>query len=87
MSPSTRKGDTLRAGSDAFVRRQAIWYHNHHMGSARMMEMNLRSMVTGGTTTMQTSKIAQKILTDVRRLQESLKTRAWPPMAERKTST
>lgn len=70
--------DKLKGGTKAWHQRQRVWRHNAFSGSARMMEMQLLSIVNSDSVSSGTKHIANKILVIIPLLKEGLKTRIDP---------
>lgn len=61
--------------ADAWEKRQKIWRHNGFRGSARMMQMQCRSILDSETANKASKETATKILRLASDLYESLKLR------------
>lgn len=70
--------DRLKVGTKAWHQRQRVWRHNAFSGSARMMQMQLQSILDSDSTTSETKFIAGQMLTKAEDLAKSLKTRIDP---------
>ena len=56
--------------------RMEIHRHNGFLGHAKMMQMQLKSIIAAKTTTLATKELAQKMYNDTHQLQAELRDRA-----------